>query len=637
MTSAPSTTPLDVAVDLARQFRVDSIRVADAAGSGHPTSSLSAADLVAVLVARHLRWDTRAPDHPDNDRLVFSKGHASPLLYAAYRALGVIDDDELATYRQPGSRLEGHPTPRLPGVPAATGSLGLGLGIGAGLAFAGKALEHRPYQVWVLCGDGELAEGSVWEAAAQAGELGLGSLTALVDVNRMGQTGPTRLGWDLDTYARRFEAFGWRTEQVDGHDVAAVDEALSTARSDPGRPLAVLARTRKGAGVSEVEDQPGMHGKVLADPERAIDELGGVGPTVRITVPPPAPSGGSGPSREVPAEAGAPGRAGGTRSQPDLPAYAHGESASTRSAFGAALVAIARTRDDIVGIDGDVGNSTMLGELATARPDRFLQCYIAEQSMVAMALGLQANGWRPVVATFGAFFTRAHDIIRMAAVSRADLVLVGSHAGVSIGEDGPSQMGLEDVAMMRAIHGATVLCPCDANQTAQVLGSLLDRPGIGYLRTIRGDTPVIYPPGESFPIGGSRTLRRSGDDQVTIVAAGISVHEALAAADELDEEGLPVRVLDCYSVEPLDSAAVVEAVAATDGRLVVVEDHRPQGGLADAVLQALAPAGLRVRAELLGVRTMPGSAPPARQLDDAGIAARHVAEAARRLVVRPGG
>ncbi|MFI6299045.1 transketolase [Nonomuraea sp. NPDC050790] len=598
------------AQDLAAQLRVDAIRCSTAAGSGHPTSSMSAADLMAVLFADHLRYDFEHPEAPGNDHLVFSKGHASPLLYALYKAAGAITDDELLTFRMLGSRLEGHPTPRLPWVDVATGSLGQGLPVGVGIALAGRRLDGLPYQVWVLCGDGEMAEGSVWEAAEHAGDQGLGNLTAIVDVNRLGQRGPTRDGWDTGAYARRFAAFGWHTIEIDGHDTEAIDAALAEARGSGDRPVAILARTCKGRGVSAVENKEGFHGKPLKEPGRAIAELGGVR-NLQVEVRAPEPAEPAAVHREEPVK---------------LPAYEIDSSVATRTAFGEALAALGAARHDVVALDGEVADSTKLQAFADAFPERFFECYIAEQQMIAAAVGMQARGWVPYAATFAAFLTRAHDFIRMAAVSRADLRLVGTHAGVAIGQDGPSQMGLEDLAMLRATHGSTVLCPCDANQTAALVEAMAGLEGISYLRVARGETPVIYASGEHFPVGGSRVLRSSGDDRVTLVAAGTTVHEALAAADGV--EG--VRVIDMYSVKPID-AAVLRAAASATGLLVTVEDHRPEGGLGEAVLGAV--EGLGVRVVRLAVRTMPGSAAPEEQLEEAGIGRESIARTLRELGV----
>ncbi|HKE51036.1 MAG TPA: transketolase, partial [Actinomycetes bacterium] len=595
MTMATLTVP--ELVELGQQLRVDSVRAAAAAGSGHPTSSMSAADLMAVLLSKHLRYDFDDPDHPGNDHLIFSKGHASPLLYALYKAAGAIDDAELLTFRKQGSRLEGHPTPRLPWVDVATGSLGQGLPIGVGVALAGKRLDRLPFRVWVLCGDSELAEGSMWEAFEEAGHSALDNLTAIVDVNRLGQRGPTRHGWDTTAYARRIGAFGWHTIEIDGHDPNAIDAAYTEALSTTGRPTAILARTTKGKGVADVEDKEGWHGKPLKDPQQAVAELGGER-DARVEVQGP---------HEVPT--GARGRPDHSAGQPvRLPTYELGDSVATRTAFGAALAALGDARDDVVALDGEVSDSTRSAAFGKGHPDRFFEFYIAEQQLVAAAVGMQVRGWTPYAATFAAFLTRAFDFVRMAAVSRANIRLVGSHAGVEIGQDGPSQMGLEDLAMFRAVFGSTVLYPCDANQTASLVAAMADRDGISYLRTTRGDTPVIYAPGEDFPIGGSKVIGATPNDAATIVAAGVTVHQALEAAERLATENTPVRVVDLYSVKPMDEQVLRQAAADT-GHVLVVEDHWPEGGLGEAVLSVLATGnGAMPRFAHLAVAVMPTSA-----------------------------
>jgi len=608
----------DELVELGQQLRVDSVRAAAAAGSGHPTSSMSAADLMAVLLANHLRYDFDRPDHPANDRFILSKGHASPLLYSAFKAAGALDDEELLTFRKRGSRLEGHPTPqRLPWVETATGSLGQGLPVGVGVALSGKRLERSDYRVWVLCGDSELAEGSVWEAAEHAGHEHLDNLIVIVDVNRLGQRGPTRHGHDLDAYARRFRAFDWHTVEIDGHDVDAIDRAYGEAISTKGQPTAILARTLKGKGVEGVQDREGLHGKPLPDADEAIAELGGPR-DLRVRV------------HEPPADRVL--RAVRTGSAADLPEWERGgDKVATRDAYGKALAALGGVRDDVVALDGEVSDSTRAEYFAKEHPDRFFECYIAEQQLVAAAVGLAARGWVPYASSFAAFLTRAYDFVRMASVSGAGINLVGSHAGVAIGQDGPSQMGLEDLAMFRAVHGSTVLYPCDANQTARLVAEMAGLDGIRYLRTSRGKTPVLYGPDEEFPVGGSKVLRSSDRDRLTLVAAGVTVPEALAAADALDREGIQVRVVDLYSVKPVDRLTLRQAAEET-GCLLTVEDHHPEGGLGDAVLDAFLDGRPMPRLVRLAVRTMPGSASPEEQLHAAGIDAESIAASVRLLV-----
>ncbi len=607
--------------ELGQQLRVDSVRSSSTAGSGHPTSSMSAADLMAVLMEKHLRYDFAEPANPNNDHLIFSKGHASPLLYAMYKAAGAISDEEMLTFRKLGSRIEGHPTPVLPWVDVATGSLGQGLPVAVGVALAGKRLDRLPYRVWVLCGDSEMAEGSIWEAVEHASFAQLDNLTAIIDVNRLGQTGETMHGWNLDSYANRAKASGWHTIEVDGHDVAAIDAAYEEALVTTGRPTMILARTEKGHGVAEVANKNGFHGKPLPHPEAAIAELGGIR-NLHIDVHRPD---GSEPPHVFPSGA------------LELPRYELGGKEATRRAYGDALVALGRARGDVVALDGEVGNSTYSEEFRDAFPDRYFEMYIAEQQMVAAAVGLQVRGWRPFASTFAAFLSRAYDFVRMAAVSRASLVLAGSHAGVSIGEDGPSQMALEDIASLRAVFGSTVLYPSDPNQTADLMRQLPDREGLVFLRTTREKTPVIYPPDEQFPIGGSRVVRESTDDKVTLVGAGITLHEAMKAAETLAAEGIAARVIDLYSVKPIDTDAILAAARDT-GAIVTVEDHFPEGGLGDAVLEALAGLGAEhPRVVRLAVRHMPGSATPDEQLAAAGIDASSIARAARQLVAAPAG
>jgi transketolase len=578
--------------ELAAQLAVDSIRATTEAGSGHPTSSMSAAHLVAVLFADHLRTDVDDPHGPGNDRFVLSKGHAAPVLYSALKAIGAIDDRELLSLRRFGSPIQGHPAPlpELPWVEAATGSLGQGLAIGLGMAL-GMRIRSSPARVWVLVGDSEMAEGSVWEAMEAASFHGARNLTCVLDLNRLGQRGPTMHGWDTDVFVRRAEAFGWRATAIDGHDSVAIDAAYRAAAEDDA-PTFIVARTEKGHGVKELADVGGWHGKALPkdDAPRAIEELGGVR---SITITPPKPEGWVGVAEPAAAGAAAP---------------VYDEPIATRKAFGEALAWMAGERADLVVLDAEVGNSTYTEDAEKVAPERFVQLYIAEQTMIGVQTGLQALGLTPFAATFGAFLTRAYDQIRMAAVSRANLRLSGSHAGVSIGEDGPSQMALEDLAAFRAIDGSTVLYPADGNSTVALVRAMADLPGISYLRTTREGTPRLYGPDADLPIGGSTTLRDGGD--ATIAAAGITVHEALRAAERLAADGRSVRVLDCYSVKPVDAETLRRALDET-GVLVVVEDHRVEGGLGDAVLEALARGGpLQGRVIKLGVHEMPGSGSP---------------------------
>jgi transketolase len=597
--------------ELGQQLRVDAVRASAKAGSGHPTSSMSAADLAAVLLAGHFRHDYENTKSPVNDRLIFSKGHASPLVYGLFRAAGAISDEEFMTYRQFGSRLEGHPTPVLPWVDVATGSLGQGLPIGVGVALAGKKLDRLPFRTWVICGDSEMAEGSMWEAIEHAAFYELDNLTAIIDVNRLGQRGETMHGWDLDSYADRVRAFGWHAIEIDGHDVVQIDTAYREAESTTGKPTAIVAKTIKGKGYSKVENQPGWHGKAVTAEaaEEAIQELGGVR-NIKVDVPKPDPAE---PHRFEPTPV-------------EWPRYEAGTKVATRKAYGEALAALGGADGRVVALDGEVSNSTFSEIFAAAHPERFFEMYIAEQQMIAAAVGLQILDWKPFASTFAAFTSRAYDFVRMAAISRATLKLCGSHAGVSIGEDGPSQMALEDLAEFRAIHGSTVLYPSDGNQTVKLVRAMGELDGISFLRTTRADTEVIYGPDEEFPVGGSKTVR-DGDD-VTIVAAGITLFEALEAAETLQDDGISARVIDCYSVKPIDA----ETLRGLRTPIVTVEDHWPEGGLGEAVLSALADLEEPPRVTKLAVRDMPHSGKPDQLLNAAGIDAEHIAEAARRLV-----
>jgi Transketolase len=598
---------------LAKQLRADSIRCTTAAGSGHPTSGMSAADLMAVLAASHLRYDFSNPEHPNNDHLLFSKGHACPVLYALYKAVGAISDEELLTLRKFGSKLEGHPTPEIPYVDAATGSLGQGLPIGVGIAIAGKHLEKLPYKVYVVLGDSEMAEGSIYEAFETAANYELDNLIAILDCNRLGQRGPTALGWNTDAYRARAEAFGWHVIVIDGHDLDQIDRAYTEARG-AGKPVLIVAKTEKGHGVSFTANADGWHGKAMKpeEQEKALAELGNPPLDLRVDVQKPEDL------KPAPLPAAA---------DYTAPQYKVGDKMATRQAYGDAIAALGAAQPDVVALDAEVGNSTFSETFMKAHPDRYFQMYIAEQMMVSAAQGIGTRGKVAFAATFAAFLSRAYDQIRMAAVSRADLYLCGSHAGVSIGEDGPSQMALEDLAMFQAVHGSTVLYPSDAVSTVHLVKEMSERKGISYLRSTREKTPVLYGPDETFPIGGSKTLREG--DAATVIAAGITLHEALKAADSLAESGVKIRVIDLYSVKPVDTTALVKAANET-GHLIVAEDHWAEGGLGAAVLAALAAAGVAPKKWThLCIREMPRSGEPQELLDKYGISAGHIAAAVR--------
>ncbi len=579
----------------AARLRAECVRMTTAAGSGHATSCLSCADLVAALFFHEMRWDPGAPGARDMDRFLLSKGHAAPILWAALSEAGAITSDPL-TLRQLGSDLEGHPTPANPWVPAATGSLGQGLSVANGMALADR-MDGIQARIFCLLGDGECSEGSVWEAAQFAADNHLDHLIAIVDMNGLEQSGPAPSGHDTGVLAKRFQAFGWRTLEIDGHEMQEILLALEQTR-EPG-PTAILARTIKGKGVSFLEGAEGWHGKALDEEQRdrALAEI--AAPEGRLRVEP----------RRV--VAGSSGEEGMTPT-PISVEYAQGERVATRAAFGNALKKLGREYPNLVVLDGDVKNSTKTDLFAEEFPERFIEAQIAEQNMLGVALGLAVSGKRPCVATFAAFLTRAHDFIRMAVHSRpAHLIICGSHAGVSIGEDGPSQMGLEDIAMFRALDGTTVLYPCDAVSAERLTAAALDQPGIVYVRTTRGKTPVIYPSAEIFPIGGSKTLAESPDDQLTLVAAGITVHAALEAHERLREQGLRTRVIDAYSVKPLDVETLQRAARETAG-LLVIEDHNRDGGLGEAIAAQVGRLG---RVFHLGVSGEPHSGTPQELLD----------------------
>ena len=600
--------------DTARLLRRQVLRMTTEAGSGHPTSCLSCAEIVAALFFHEMRWDPADAQARNVDRFVLSKGHAAPILWAVLSAAGAIAEDPMSL-RRIDSTLEGHPTPNNPWVKVATGSLGQGLSAANGMALANR-LDGIDARVYCLLGDGECAEGSVWEAAQFASLNRLANLVAIVDVNGLGQSGPAPSGHDSAVLARRFEAFGWRAFEIDGHDMDAVLGALERARG--GGPTAILARTVKGKGVSFLEGAGGWHGKAVEKErlQQALDEVGDVQAQPRVV-----------PRRTGPFEAAVPDITGSIEVS-----YAPGAEVATREAYGHALAKLGAQNPAIVALDGDVKNSTHSAFFAEAFPDRFFECWIAEQNMVGAALGLAACGKIPFVSTFSCFLSRAYDFIRMAGHSRPQhLVFCGSHAGVSIGEDGPSQMGLEDLAMFRALAHSTVLYPCDAVSTERLTEQAARSEGIVYLRTTRGKTPVIYGNDETFPVGGSKVLRASGADQCTVVAAGVTVHEAMAAHDILKLQGISLRVIDAYSVKPLDVVTLVKAAGETRG-LVVVEDHWADGGLGDAVARAHDwPVPLR----FLAVVSEPRSGPPQALLERHGISRHAIVQQVLALLNHP--
>jgi transketolase len=566
-----------------------------------------------------MRYDPKNPRNPNNDRFVLSKGHAAPLLYAAWAEVGLLDRQELLKLRRLDSDLEGHPTPRLPFVDVATGSLGQGLAVGVGLALNAKKLEKSRYRTYVLLGDGESVEGSVWEAVELARQFKLDNLCAIVDVNRFGQSETTMLQHDMKAYWSRWTGFGWQAIVVNGHDHAALLKAFARAAQTKGRPTVLLAKTVKGKGISFVEDKPDWHGKALKkgeESQRAIDEL------MRQMTPTAAV-----PTFRMPATTV---RRPGVQKPMAPPPYRPGDLVATREAFGTALVALGEANSDVVVLDADVKNSTFTDKFAKHFPDRFFEHFIAEQNMIGAATGLAATGKIPFAATFAAFLTRAYDFIRMAAISHSNLKLVGTHVGVSIGEDGPSQMGLEDIAMMAAQPGITVLYPSDAVSMYRLVEAAALHRGLVYLRAGRPKSPVLYTAEDTFKIGGCRVLRQSPADQLTIVAAGVTLFEALKAYEQLLAEGIPVRVIDLYSVVPIDRATLLDSARATHNRLVTVEDHYAHGGLGDAVQSAVGSEGVLVYK--MAVREVPHSGKPEELLNRYGLSARAIIETVKKLV-----
>ena len=603
----------DALEKIATRLRIHSLRMTTKAGSGHPTTCLSMAEIAACLFFGEMRFNPADAEDWGNDEVVFSKGHAAPILWASLAEAGILPLESLTDLRKISSDLEGHPTPRMPWVKAATGSLGQGLSVGAGMAAAMK-LGKSPGRVFVVMGDGECAEGAVWEAANAAAHLGLKNLCAVVDVNRLGQSDPTMFEHDLAAYQRRFRAFGWDAVTVNGHRIDAVSAALANAGKS-GKPTVILARTVKGKGVSFLEDKNGWHGKPLKTDElqRAIDEIG------------PLPEVDAAKFVRRPKKAARPK----ISRNFDFPRTDYTEKTATRLAYGNALRALGKTHEGVIVLDGDVKNSTYAERFFESFPGRSVQSVIAEQNMVGMGMGFAAKGYLPFMATFAAFLTRAHDQFRMAAYSFSNIKVCGSHVGVSIGEDGPSQMGLEDLALFRPIPGCVVLYPSDAFSAEACLDTAARHRGLCYIRTTRPATPLLYSKNEPFPVGGSKTLRKSENDVATVVAAGITVFEALKAYEELKKNGITVRVIDAYSVQPLDVAGLRRAAAETGGRMVVIEDHYAGGGLGEAVAGALAGAAA---IKHLCIRELPRSGKPDELMDKYGISARHIAAAVRELI-----
>ncbi|MEK6303046.1 MAG: transketolase [Acidobacteriota bacterium] len=607
---------------MGNRLRILSIIGTSEAGSGHPTSCMSAADLTAAVFFHAMRYDVANPKNPLNDRVVFSKGHAAPLLYAAWAEAGAFPAERIKTLRQFTSDLEGHPTPRLSWVEVATGSLGQGLAFGVGMALNSKYLDKVNNNVFVLMGDGEVAEGSIWESAEIASHYKLDNLIGIVDVNALGQSQRTMYGHDTEVYRRRFEAFGWHAQSINGHDMGQIVAALDDVMLVQDKPSVIIAATMKGKGVSFTEDKDGWHGKPLKKGEemdRALEELESksrLAPTLSVASPEGRTM--SGQLASVP------------KSEFAIGEYALGQEVATREAYGAALARAGDADQRIVALDGDTKNSTFAEKFMKAHPDRFFECFIAEQNMVSAAVGLGAMGKIPFASTFACFLTRAYDQIRMAAISKANLKLCGSHAGVSIGEDGPSQMALEDLAMIRAIEGSMVLYPSDAVSTEHAVRIAAENHGIVYIRTSRPKTPVIYSKDELFELGRAKVIRESAADKVAIVTSGVTLFEALAAYDQLKSDGINVRVIDLFSIKPIDAVTLTAAGKAAGNLIITVEDHSADGGIGDAVAAAVSPAGIRVHR--LGVREMPRSGKPEELLAAYGIDCAAIVDSVRKTI-----
>ena len=585
---------------LAKLIRYYSLISTSEAGSGHPTSSFSATELMTALMFGGIfRYDLEDPELANNDRLIFSKGHASPLLYSLYAAAGKISETELRTLRKFGSMLEGHPTPAFPYTEVATGSLGQGLSVGVGMAINAKYLDKLPYKTYVLLGDSEMSEGSQWESIQIAAHYKLNNLIGIIDVNRLGQTGETMYGHDLKAYESRISSFDWQTYTIDGHSFEEILKAYKQAQNAKS-PVMIIAKTIKGKGASFLEDKNGWHGKTLDKKleEKLLDELGEIDKSITGKI--------SAPENKQPEKM--------KTEKPQEPVYEPGQRVATRKAYGQSLVWIADEYPEAVALDAEVSNSTYSELLKKAKPERFFEMFIAEQNMVGTALGLARRGKIPFVSTFAAFLSRAYDQIRMSQYSGdfANIKFAGSHTGVSIGQDGPSQMALADIALFRALIGSTVLYPADAVATKRLVKAATDKKGIVYLRLTRKDTPVIYKDDEPFPLGGSKTLKESSNDEITIVAAGVTLYEALAAHKTLEEEGVSTRIIDLYSIKPIDEKTLLKAAQETR-EIITVEDHYKTGGLGEAVMRALADEKVPVHS--LAVGKMPRSGTPDELMD----------------------
>ncbi|XP_014213002.1 transketolase isoform X2 [Copidosoma floridanum] len=607
--------------DQAHKLRIHSLRATEASKSGHPTSCSSMAEIVSVLFFHTMRYKISEPRDPNSDRFILSKGHAAPILYAAWAEAGLFPVEDLQNLRKFDSDLEGHPTPRLNFVDVATGSLGQGLSVAAGMAYVGKYFDKASYRTYCLIGDGESAEGSIWEALHFASFYGLDNLCAIFDINRLGQSEPTSLQHNMETYRKRLEAFGFNAIVVDGHDVEELVKAFYEAEQTKGRPTAILAKTFKGRNFINIEDLDNWHGKPIVGNQcqEVIKHL----KTMLKT--PESDRKASKPVIAKPVE-DAP-KVSITHVKLDTPpSYKLGEAVATRLAYGTALAKLAKNNPRVIGLDGDTKNSTFAEKIKAVDPKRFIEGYIAEQNIVGVAIGAACRD-RTVafVSAFAAFFSRAYDQIRMGAISQTNVNFVGSHCGVSIGEDGPSQMALEDLAMFRAVPGSTVFYPCDAVSTERAAELAANTKGICFIRTSRPNTPVIYKNDEPLAIGKAKVVRSSNNDRALVIGAGVTLHEALKAADILAKAGINVRVMDPFTIKPIDQKAIIDNAVQTSGRIITVEDHYPEGGLGEAVLSAISEHPNLILRKL-AVKEVPRSGKPDELLSYYGIDATTIAK-----------
>uniref|UniRef100_UPI00398F1FF0 transketolase-like isoform X1 n=2 Tax=Pristiophorus japonicus TaxID=55135 RepID=UPI00398F1FF0 len=618
----PDAGTLQALKDMANTLRIHSITTTTEAGSGHPTSCCSAAEIMSVLFFHVMKYKPQDPKNPNNDRFVLSKGHAAPILYAAWAEVGYLNMDQLLSLRKMGSILEGHPVPKLAFVDVATGSLGQGLGAACGMAFTGKYFDKASYRVYCLLGDGESSAGSVWEAMAFASFYKLNNLLAILDVNRLGQSEPAPLQHKVELYRKRCDAFGWNTEMVDGHSVEELCKAFWQGNMVPDKPTVIIAKTLKGKGIEGVEDKENWHGKPI--PSENVEEILNTLQVGMLKCKKLSPGQ---PVEDAPVvnieeiKLAAP------------PKYKHAEKVATRKAYGTALAKLGRGNDRVIALDGDTKNSTFSDAFRKEYPKRFIECFIAEQNMVSVGVGCCARNRTVVfISTFGVFLTRAFDQIRMAAISESNINLVGSHCGISVGEDGPSQMALEDLAMFRAIPTSTIFYPSDAVSTERAVELAANTKGICFIRTSRPETTIIYKNTEIFEVGKAKVLRKTDKDMLTVVAAGVTMQETLAAAALLAEEEVYIRVIDPFTIKPLDDKTIVCCTKGTKTkRIITVEDHYYQGGLGEAMVAAVAMEPY-IMVHCMAVSGVPNSATSAELLEKFEIDAKAIMKTVKDII-----